>query len=709
VFATRWESRTKPGRSGWAPKCSNEWRPGVCQKPRVKCADCEHRRFVAYSQVEVRRHLEGRQTIGIYPLLADETCWLLAIDLDGPTWPQDVRALRDVATEAQVPVLVERSRSGRGAHIWVLFSQPVAARTARAVGTSLLTHAMRHRAIPMDSYDRLFPNQDTMPAGGFGSLIALPLQHARRPEGCTVFLDDDLEPYSDQWEYLATVRRLDADKATSIASAADQAGGTLGLPDWTDSTPRPTRLRPLPSTRAPASVSACLRGRLEIAVNPLPAELRDRLRRTAAFPNPVFFERERARLPTHKTPRVIACHEETADRLVLPRGCLDAVTGVLADAGAELLVDDKRCVGVPLDLTFAGSLSAQQRRAVDDLEAHDIGVLVAPPGSGKTVMATTLIARRGCSTLVLVHRRPLLDQWIRRLARFLEIDPSEIGSPTTEPGSSGVDVAMIQTLVRRETGGLFDRYGHVVVDECHHVPAVTVERLLREVPARHFTGLTATPRRRDGHHPIIAMQCGPTRHVIAAATSTEAAARRVVVERHTNFDPSVLPNDPGIQEVLGAIAADERRTRQIADDVLSELADGRFPLVLTERREHLDTLARLLEPEAPRLVVLSGGMGKRARRRADELLAASDRPRVVLATGRYIGEGFDDARLDTLVLAMPIAWKGTMTQYAGRLHRHHDAKHEIRILDYVDHQVPVLRRMHTKRRRAYASLGYSLA
>ena len=705
VFATRWESRTQPGRSGWAPRCANEWRPGLCQKPRVKCAVCAHRKFVPFGEAEVRRHLEGHQTIGIYPLRADETCWLVAIDLDGPTWPEDAGALREVANEADVPVLVERSRSGRGAHVWVLFAQPVAARIARGIGSWLLTQAMSRRSISMDSYDRLFPNQDKMPSGGFGNLIALPLQRERRREGCTLFLDDALDPYADQWAYLAGVRRLDSNHAERLADDAERAGGTLGLPHWSDTKPTAVA-RPLtPQPAAPSMITARLSGCLEVPLAGLPAELRDRLRRTAAFPNPVFFERERARLSTHKTPRVIACHEEAGDWLLLPRGCLDALRDELHAAGAELVVEDSRTDGSPIDVSFGGTLSPDQRGAVDVLAAHATGVLVAPPGSGKTVMATALIAQRRCSTLVLVHRRPLLEQWIKRLSCFLDLNPDDIGSPATEPGESGIDVAMIQTLTRRDTTAMLDPYGHVVVDECHHVPAVSVERLLRDVPARHITGLTATPRRRDGHHPIIAMQCGPVRQTLTRTHATETGARRVLLERRTDFDPAVLPTDPGIQEILGAIASDPRRTKRIADDVLAELADGRFPLVLTERRAQLDALAKLLAQCTPTLVTLHGGMGVRARRRADELLA-SDGPRVVLATGRYIGEGFDDPRLDTLVLAMPIAWKGTMTQYAGRLHRHHDAKHEIRILDYVDHEIPVLRRMYAKRQRAYTSLGY---
>lgn len=703
VFATRWESTKSPGKTGWAPRCLNEWRPGVCQKPKVKCADCANRRFVAWSAAEARRHLEGRQTAGIYPLLADETCWLVAIDLDGPGWREDVGALRDSARELDIPVLIERSRSGNGAHLWVLFSRPVSARVARAVGSLLLTRAMSRRLISMGSYDRLLPNQDTMPAGGFGNLIALPLQHARRAAGCTVFLGEDLAPCADQWVYLAGVQRLDGEQAEQIAADAERVGGTLGLPERRDTQ---ARSRPRQLTRAATgALDVCLTGRVEIPVAGLSPDLRDRLRRTAAFANPEFFERERARLSTHKTPRVIACHEDTGDRLFLPRGCLEAVVDEIEATGASVTVRDKRSDGAPIAVTFAGTLTPPQQAAVTAMAAHETGVLVAPPGAGKTVMATALIAERARATLVVVHRRPLLEQWISRLAQFLDISSDQIGSPVTTPGSSGVDVAMVQTLTRRADVDL-SRYGHVIVDECHHVPAFSVERLLRDLPARAIAGLTATPQRRDGHHPIITMQCGPVRHTLTRSEQVETATRRVLITRDSGFDPRQLPVDPGIQEILSAVAADDARTRRIANDVVAELAEDRFPLVLTERREHLNAIAELLKAETDRIVVLHGGMGVKARRRAGDMLS-SDGPRVVLATGRYIGEGFDDPRLDTLMLAMPIAWKGTTTQYAGRLHRHHDAKHEIRIVDYVDQAVPVLRRMYAKRQRAYSSLGYA--
>jgi superfamily II DNA or RNA helicase len=704
VFATRWESTRTPGKSGWAPKCSNEWAAGLCFKPKVKCAACAHRRFVPFSAAEVRSHLEGRQTAGIYPLLADETCWLVAIDLDGQSWREDVRALRDAAGELDVPVLVERSRSGLGAHVWVLFSAPVPARSARRLGSLLLTRAMRHRTISMESYDRLCPSQDTMPAGGFGNLIALPLQRARRASGCTVFLDRELEPVEDQWGLLSSAVRMDRERVEELSGEAADDGGGLGMEPWRQKSLK-TRPRPLAATDGSVDeVGLRLGGRVVVDCSGLPATLRDRLRRTAAFANPMFFEREQARLSTHNTPRMITCFEQDGDRLMLPRGCLDRVKEELAAVGIDGSVCDERSDGEPISATFTGTLTPSQQAAVDALAASEIGVLVAPPGAGKTVMGAALIAERGTSTLVLVHRRPLLEQWSSQLKRFLGIDPGDIGSSGRPPTTTGVDLAMIQSVIRRKDVDLTG-YGHVVVDECHHVPAVSVEKLMQRIPARHITGLTATPHRRDGHDPIIAMQCGPVRHTVTTTERVETATRRVVLGRHTGFDVSKLPNEPSIQEVLGGVAGDADRTAQIARDVLGELEQHRYPLVLTERREHLAALAAALAVHTDRVAVLHGGIGIKARRRVEDMLA-SDGPRVVLATGRYIGEGFDDPRLDTLMLAMPIAWRGTMTQYAGRLHRHHDAKHEIRIIDYVDHAVPVLRRMYAKRQRAYASLGY---
>jgi superfamily II DNA or RNA helicase len=650
-----------------------------------------------------------------------DACWLLAIDLDGSSWRRDVAALREVCRELAVTPAVERSRSGGGAHVWFFFSKPVPAALARRFGLMILTEAMsRCSTLGLNSYDRMFPNQDTLPRGGFGNLIALPLQHGPRQLGNSLFVDDRFKPHRDQWSFLEGLPRLDPGYLENLlaeASADDRVLGVAGemvdgRAPWRPPRSLSDRLTAAP---LPKLVRATLAQCLYVCADGLPPPLVDAIRRLATFSNPLFLERQRMRLSTARTPRAIGCFEHRGQFLELPRGCLAQLEKLLEDLGIPLELTDERVDGVELDASFSGTLSDAQAEAARDLYANDFGVLCAPPGIGKTVVAAHLIAARDRSTLVIVHSKPLLEQWIQRLTQFLDLDPKQIGvigAGRSKP-TGRLDVATVQTLVRRENlAELLSGYGHVVVDECHHVPAVTAERVLRSAPARYVTGLTATPHRRDGHHPIIAMQCGPIRHEIdrRAVRGGEELCLRVV-RRETTFDPAALPTDAGIQEVYAALAEDERRTELVVNDALQLTAEGRSPIILTERREHLRQLAARLRDRVAVLVELHGDMRPRARRAAVQQLAVTgeDVARIVLATGRYIGEGFDDPRLDTLLLAMPIAWKGTVVQYAGRLHRQHPGKQEALVYDYVDTELPVLRRMFAKRLKAYETLGYTLS
>jgi superfamily II DNA or RNA helicase len=447
----------------------------------------------------------------------------------------------------------------------------------------------------------------------------------------------------------------------------------------------------------------------------LPSALINQIKRLAAFQNPEFYKKQSMRLSTALTPRVIACAEEFPQHIALPRGCLPDLEDLLREYGVVLIVDDQRVAGDPLEVCFNGQLTTVQQAAVRALLAHDIGVFVAPPGVGKTVVGTYLVAQRARCTLILVHRQPLLDQWVAQLSVFLGIDAKtigQIGGGKRTPNGH-LDVAMLQSLVRRDAvNDLFATYGHVIVDECHHVPAVSFERVFSNVKAKYVTGLTATLQRRDGQHPIIEMQLGPVRFTIDSKNdiARRPFAHRLII-RQTQFRGAGDQRYTPIQDLYRALVADASRNQLIVNDVLNALEEGRSPIVLTERTDHLEYFEAQLRPAARNLVVLRGGMGRKQRREATERIAAipENEERLVLATGRYIGEGFDDTRLDTLFLTLPVSWKGTLVQYAGRLHRSHAGKREVRIFDYVDGEIPMLARMFEKRLRGYRAIGYEQA
>jgi superfamily II DNA or RNA helicase len=580
----------------------------------------------------------------------------------------------------------------------------------------------RRDALAMDSYDRLFPNQDTMPRGGFGNLIALPLQHEARKAGNTLFLDDHFEPHADQWAYLASVIPMLPAGVEAIAREATRRGRVIGVrvADPGDEDSESPWLR-APSGRArrapiagpfPSTARGTTSQRFFLQKGELSPALLNAIKRIAAFQNPEFYKKQRMRLSTAMTPRVISCAEDVGDWVALPRGCQPEIEELLREHGVALEIEDARELGVPLPSKFHGELTPLQSQAARALSEHDIGVFVAPPGVGKTVLGTHMVAARGRNTLVLVHRAPILDQWVTALAMFLGVDEKAIGriGGGKHRVTGAIDVAMIQSLVREDrVDDLVASYGHVIVDECHHVPAVSFERVMAEVKARYVLGLTATPHRRDGHHPILEMQLGPVRfHVDPRSQLAVRPFGHRLVVRETGFripEPTV---DLGIQALYRALAGDDARNRLILDDVISALHEGRTPIVLTERRDHLEFLAERLHGFARHVLVLRGGMTPKERSEiADRFATIPEREeRLVLATGRYIGEGFDDARLDTMFLAMPVAWKGTLAQYTGRLHRLHPNKTEVRIYDYVDREVPVLLRMFEKRLRAYRAIGY---
>ncbi len=714
VWALRWESKTS-GKSGYSPACANEWQLGICGKPRIKCGDCAHRQLIPVSDLVIYHHLAGTHTAGMYPLLEDDSCYFLAVDFDEAEWQKDASAFMRSCDELGVPAALEISRSRQGAHVWIFFASRVSAREARRLGTAIISYTCsRTRQLRLGSYDRLFPNQDTMPKGGFGNLIALPLQKRPRELGGSVFVDMNLQPYPDQWAFLVSVIPMNVQdieptilRATGSIHPLDVNfinEEDLGTP-WEEKKSSGNRL----NIAVTEPLIITLANQIYFEKAQLPQALVNRLIRLAAFPNPEFYKAQAMRMSVWNKPRVIGCAENYPQHIALPRGCLDSALSFLRynNIAAELI--DKRFAGTECNAVFTGNLRAEQEEAVSALLRYDTGVLCAPTAFGKTVTAAAVIARRKVNTLILVHRTELLKQWQERLAVFLQVGDSIgiIGGGKHKP-CGNIDIAVVQSISRHgEVEPLVRNYGQIIVDECHHIGAVSFSAILKETNARYLLGLTATPIRRDGLHPIIFMYCGAIRHT--AARPKESLHNLEVLTR-SRFTSGHLPSDARIQDIFREIALDHDRTVAIAEEAMKAFGQGRKVLVLTERTDHLDDIASVMNTLKLSPFVLHSRLSKKKRTMLISGLNAlpPDSPRILLSTGRLIGEGFDHPPLDTLILAMPVSWKGTLQQYAGRLHREHTGKSDVRIIDFVDTAYPVLLRMWDKRQRGYKAMGYRI-
>ena len=728
VYAKRFESRLS-SQSGYQPACRNEWKDGVCEKPKIKCAVCSHREFIPVTDKTISAHLIGEEppekswrqprpfVMGLYPLLPDESCHFLALDFDKENWQQDVQAFRDTCEKEGIPASLERSRSGNGGHIWIFFSETIPARQARNLGSLLLTKSLDRRPeIGLDSFDRFFPNQDTMPRGGFGNLIALPLQKKAREQNHSVFIDRDFQPYKDQWEYLSSIQKMNRSQveqylSKSMGSYLPVTHDQESLP-WERSTGQDY---PAIETPLPESIKVVLSNQIFLDSTGLPPILRNRILRLASFSNPEFYQAQAMRLPTWNKPRILYCYEQKGSYIALPIGCLDDLEALLKHYSITILTEDKRNKGKAVDFNFQGELLEEQQKAGKILMKYNTGVLSATTAFGKTVLALWLIAQRGVSTLVLVHRKQLMDQWAERAIQFLGIPKKEIGQygGGRKKRFGKLDIAVIQSVSRKgDVVPWLDEYGQIIVDECHHISAFSFEQAIRQCPAYYKLGLSATLTRKDGQHPIIFMNLGQVRYSVSA--KQQAAIRSFshqVIPRETDFtvDFSESASDR-IQDLFRILISDENRNDFILQDIEKAIHAGRKILVITERKEHLEQLSHKLEGMTDAAFVLQGGMGKKQVKAVMEGIAnvSEEDSLVIVATGRYLGEGFDLPFLDTLFLTFPVSWKGTLTQYAGRLHREYHGKEEVTIYDYVDHRIPVLSRMYQKRIKGYRSLGYSI-
>lgn len=713
IFANRWENQR--GRSGYSVACDNEWVQGVCNKPRIKCLDCTHRQFSELTDQIIYRHLAGQQVVGLYPLLHNNTCYLLAADFDKGSWQDEVKAMSKACTEYGVPHAVEISRSGNGAHLWIFFDDKMPANEARLLGFGLLDKAMEvYPNLSFDSYDRLFPNQDILPEGGFGNLIALPLQREARQTGNSSFVDADLNVIKDQWQHLSQIKNLSRQELNQLLSKISPNASLISEQNVTDILPPwevEAKPKPLILESPPQQITITLANHIYFEAKALPSALLARLKRLASFSNPVFFKTQALRFSTHGIPRFISCARIERGYLALPRGCLDDALALLKENNIDVQIDDKRELGIKLSsMKPLLALRKNQQAAIKEMSKYDAGILHAPTAFGKTVTAIGMITKRKVNTLILVHSRLLLAQWQARLHSFLpEAEIGVIRGGKKKP-TGNIDIATYQSLINKKentVSQIVQEYGHVIVDECHHVSAPRFEMVLNEVRAKYVLGLTATPERQDGHQKIIFMAAGPIRHKVKSSSDGKFEQE---VQIHQLYDTPPLhlsqPEErPKITDAYRWIMENEKRTQRIMSDVIDNVREGRHPIVLTERRDHAETLNNLLNENGIDSIILKGAMKAAERKRVDEHLQSAQ---VVVATGKYVGEGFDLPRLDTLFLAMPIAWKGSLAQYAGRIHRESDGKTQVTIHDYVDCGLPMLQRMFNKREKSYKSMGYTI-
>ena len=739
-YAERWES--KDGRAGYSPVCSNRWTPICPKKTRgIKCHECNKQAWVPFTESVAYKHLVGQDergrpyVVGTYALLEDSTCKFLVFDFDDHdgshvAWQEEARLLREICQSQGIDTALERSRSGKGAHVWIFFDEPLEARLARRFGAALLDRgAEKVHQRDFNTFDRMMPNQDEMPAGGMGNLIALPLQGLPRKRDNSVFVDENWEVIPDQWEYLEQKKLLSREFVENKLaewgpqdSLIEENEIELYLKPW-----EPKSKVTLERSDVRGTLRLTLADCIYIPQKSVKPRTMNRIRKMATFSNPQFYKMRAMRYSTKQIPRRIQCFRDTEDFVALPRGCLEKLTGQLETAGISYEIEDCRTTGRNIDVDFQGVLQPEQEKATEAMLSHDIGILGAATGFGKTVLGTYLIASRKVNTLVLVHNREIMRGWQEDIAKFLQINeevPVEEGKRRRKPKSivgtlyAGhdslhgiVDVAMISSLGRDDA--VDERvadYGMVIMDECHHAGAFTFENVLWKVRAKYVYGLTATPVREDGHEKIVFMQFGDVRYRLSEKDRAAMQDfRHEICPRFTGFAP-VTREKPSINELYKLLIQDKLRNQMLVEDVAAAVDDGRTPLVLTKFKEHAKLIHEALQKKGFNSVLaLGGGSTSERKARRDALQAATDDERlVIVATGKYIGEGFNFPRLDTLFLAVPVSWKGNIAQYAGRLHRDFEGKENVIIYDYVDVHVKMLERMYQKRLSAYAAMGYTV-
>lgn len=740
----------KTGKNGYYSQCFNRWDRGchIQKKDGVRCKDCELRAYKPVTLPLIKAHMNGtdpngNDVVAIYPMLENNLCQLLVFDFDNHAkgaeqedyaniddgWKEEINALRRICKNLDVDAVVERSRSGRGAHLWIFFKEMVPARLARRFGFALLEKGAE--SVNLKSfkyYDRMIPTQDALPEGGLGNVIALPLQGMALKSGNSAFIDENWNAYEDQLNVLAGTRRLTRQGIEDYLSLWYSTGST----SEDNGTDAPwDKNSEIEAGSVKGVVRIVLADRIYIDSTGMSNKTKRQLRRMATFSNKQYFQNQAMDMPNYDESRFIYLGSDEGKYIVLPRGLREEILKKFDNAGISYKIEDKRTKGQELNISFRGELRESQIPAVETMLENETGILHAATAFGKTVVCCDMIARRGINTLILVDRADLMNQWIKRLEEFLDID-EELPEYQTKTGRTRkrkslignlqgahdtltgiVDVAMIRSLKKKD--GFHPKlkeYAQVYFDECHHAASDSAIEVLQEINAKYVYGVTATPKRGDGKEKINEFLLGPIRYRFTAKDRAEEQnINHLVYPRFTRtVKPHHLSKTPYGNDAYELIRNNDVRDEQIIRDVADCVQAGRTPVVLTKYVDHAKELAERLKIYADRLILLTGANGTKARRiQVEELNKVDDSDSLILVgTGSLLGEGFDFPRLDTLFMATPVSGENVVEQYVGRLNRDYDGKENVIVYDYVDSHIPKFDKMYSARMKAYKKIGYEL-
>ena len=757
VYAKRSVNK-ETGKAAYYPQCDNFW-TNVCHKKikdGINCKDCKNRSYKTITKKDILNHLQGNaynasDVIGVYPLLSNGTCRFMVFDFDNhdkgaeekdfansdDTWMEEVEAMREICVLNGIEPLVERSRSGRGAHVWIFFDKPIAASLVRKFGLALLDKGAEQVNLKsFKYYDRMLPAQDSLPEdSAVGNLIALPLQGKALQDGNSAFIDGNWNAYPNQWKTLFNKPRLSQEfleeKIKEWSNPMDDIDANA---DESDREKPWNRMKHFNKNDVEGKLHITLSNGIYVDNTNLKAPMQNRIRRMAAISNPVFYKHQAIGTSNYDTSRWIYLGKDHLSGYIqIPRGLQDELLENIKQADIDYEMEDERQQGRKINVDFKGELRPEQDKALKELIRYDNGILHAATAFGKTVVSSALIAQKKVNTLIILESSALIEQWKEALEKFLNINE---GLPTYETKTGRVrkrksligtlqgahdtmtgiiDIAMAGSLCKKgEYHKMMNEYGLVLIDECHHSASETIANVLKEVKAKYVYGVTATPKRGDGLEKINYMLIGPIRYSYTAKEKAkERGIQHLVYPRFTRtvLPKGVITDKMHPNEAYEIIHNNDVRDEQIIEDVKNCVAAGRTPVVLSRYKDHSEKLYESLKSHADHVFLMTGNNSKKEHKKILEQMHQVDKNEslILIATGSLVGEGFDFPRLDTLFMATPVSFRGVAEQYAGRLNRDYEGKENVIIYDYVDNHIPMFDNMYVKRLKAYKQIGYELA